>query len=851
MPETLYCAACGSPVEQVDAHRALCSNKQCNAGQMFWSCGFCKKFTFAYAPDQMRCYNAECRLYMVRREACPDCGSVSLITFRGVQACINRKCRRNEHTIKTCGACNNKSVITAGAQRFCVKSDCPNLMRPIDSCETCGQVSFDLDAGRCRNRVCKMFDVKVKACPSCGKRARIDDPVHPQNGQCVSCGQSDSAHRAPERQPARNTAKQLPRGGPPTPAPAAAPPKPAARPAPEQPHVPISASGPLPAVAPLPEAARAGWRDATPRPHAPEQPMAASQAVPEAPAWREPAAAPKPGSGGWTAPPPSAADRLKQMTEASEEVPRLDQLARDREAVQRDRRGDVGTAADASILEAYEFVRDYVLSDNVREFPVILVIGLSGAGKTTYLSMLGEILRTRKTKYYFPHEGIDIRPVMVEELAQRRAKETGVPPPQDLHRYRSRIKDLVYDFAQHNYQSYIGRMLWCGATPREVPGEISTYFLVAELRRHMHTIAKIVTLETSGEDFEDVLRGIRHFDPGQETHNPLHRVLYELLDIAQDFVVLVSPDGPHNDEVFHDFFLMINDALQPRGLNVFREEVRERLMSITETDAEGKGGAHFMDLLRGLKRDREIESQREADLRRRGMLHADQLAKILEQLDQSGGAALTGASGEILREFEADMEKLDPATVGRVRDLIRSRGIAEELIVSYYKGLIPRIIESMPGIMRAREAARQESRQARAEDIPADIWEGALWDIRKKYGLTDSFVIAKEAVLEDERPVRRMRNLKHIAIAVTKSDMYPIICPVENFPVRMLPRSNMHLAEIENLLKLCGGRGVRYYNSSATGYSILRDTLYYPGKENTFTPINILEPIFDSLDLEA
>ena len=59
------------------------------------------------------------------------------------------------------------------------------------------------------------------------------------------------------------------------------------------------------------------------------------------------------------------------------------------------------------------------------------------------------------------------------------------------------------------------------------------------------------------------------------------------------------------------------------------------------------------------------------------------------------------------------------------------------------------------------------------------------------------------------------------------------------------------LAEIENLLKLCGGRGVRYYNASATGYSILRDTLYYPGKENTFTPINILEPIFDSLDLQA
>jgi hypothetical protein len=42
---------------------------------------------------------------------------------------------------------------------------------------------------------------------------------------------------------------------------------------------------------------------------------------------------------------------------------------------------------------------------------------------------------------------------------------------------------------------------------------------------------------------------------------------------------------------------------------------------------------------------------------------------------------------------------------------------------------------------------------------------------------------------------------------------------------------------------------VRYYNTSATGYSVLQGTQYVPGHENTLTPINVIEPIFDMLNL--
>jgi hypothetical protein len=50
-------------------------------------------------------------------------------------------------------------------------------------------------------------------------------------------------------------------------------------------------------------------------------------------------------------------------------------------------------------------------------------------------------------------------------------------------------------------------------------------------------------------------------------------------------------------------------------------------------------------------------------------------------------------------------------------------------------------------------------------------------------------------------------------------------------------------------LHLLGGK-VSFYNASTSGYSILRDTLYVPGPENTLTPINIIEPIFDMLGIQ-
>ena len=61
----------------------------------------------------------------------------------------------------------------------------------------------------------------------------------------------------------------------------------------------------------------------------------------------------------------------------------------------------------------------------------------------------------------------------------------------------------------------------------------------------------------------------------------------------------------------------------------------------------------------------------------------------------------------------------------------------------------------------------------------------------------------------------------------------------------MLPQMHMILQMPKRYYK-----DITYYNTSATGYSVLRDTLYYPGKENTLSPINIIEPIFQLLNID-
>ncbi len=110
------------------------------------------------------------------------------------------------------------------------------------------------------------------------------------------------------------------------------------------------------------------------------------------------------------------------------------------------------------------------------------------------------------------------------------------------------------------------------------------------------------------------------------------------------------------------------------------------------------------------------------------------------------------------------------------------------------------------------------------------------------------FDLALDPNLQESRMASRMKNLKYLSVVVTKSDMNPVIHPPERYPESKMQKSSLHVRDIDNYLRLLGGQ-IRYYNASVTGYSFMRDTRHYPGKVNTLTPINVIEPIFDMLQI--
>lgn len=121
-------------------------------------------------------------------------------------------------------------------------------------------------------------------------------------------------------------------------------------------------------------------------------------------------------------------------------------------------------------------------------------------------------------------------------------------------------------------------------------------------------------------------------------------------------------------------------------------------------------------------------------------------------------------------------------------------------------------------------------------------------DVRSDLDLDPALPLVTSGTSPSEGAEAPFSGLRHIAMVITKSDMYPVVCPPDHYPDQKMQKCRPAITALAGYLKLCGG-GIRYYNASSSGYSILRDTIYYPGKENTLTPINVAEPIFDMLEI--
>jgi hypothetical protein len=872
----LRCLSCGSDLAQAGYRRAKCTNPRCTLGSTLYQCEFCETYAVTRQVQGLTCHNPDCRVYDMLRKGCHACDKVSLVAYRGMEVCLNRRCSTNAKRLRNCIFCRRPALLSLSDYSICIKGHCSHFLVPLVRCFFCKAITFNIEKKTCENPACKMNGVRVDLCPFCNTRARTVVPGEGGLGRCLN----PSCKRKQAEGPSRELPDEMPSGtlvladevlqeldkimgsarqrqakgaaGTPGSARAAragAEPAGSFRTARERPATPAAAP-----PAPRPPAAASPIDDLAPLPAPPPPARATTDRFAGGPSGGQ-----LDGDSGLVrptdfvdtvsaaAPPPVGGPGLRD-SEATVPMPPPSAAAprSDPETV---RTGGAGAGSMSSpILETFEFVKEKLLTEAGGTAPVYMVIGTAGAGKTTYLCMLGEILRCRESKYHFPYQGMDVRRIQVEKLAG-----AGGARGARLEVYKNHIKDLVFDFAQKEYSGSISKMHWPEQTPSD---EKSSFFLVTELTRQQKTVARIVTFETSGEDFQAALKGITEYDPSKVTDNPLHQMIYELMDLAEGFVVLMPPEGRANDDIYKDFFLAIREGLEPRALNHLSAVVQTRLGKgasggAKDTDKEA-AEAGLTQMIQMVRLGELLDRRKTEDRQRFRKEWSDSLRQIRYRLKQGDLNAIDGPEGQCMKEAEKVVLEMGAEGVQRARNALREKGITKDRIISYYVGLLDYVERELDNILDKlpppRGAATAEG-EGGQEGISKEEFDRALWEIRGEYGLSEGFALEFSPDTFGRGEVRRFRHLKHLAVVFTKTDMYPAVYPPENYPSRNLPGCKIHIDVVEDYLRLLSG-SIRYYNASATGYSLLRDTLYVPGPENTFTPINVVEPIFDMLGIQ-
>jgi len=909
-PEQIICAACGSRAEEDGARRAKCPNPSCPTGGTVYMCEFCEKFAVSRQIEGLMCHNPKCRMYNLLRKVCPDCSKISRITYQGADLCLNRRCPSHKRGFDKCFYCHKPAVAKLPDFNACLKGHCKRFLTPTTACAFCNKPSHNIEMKVCENTDCRMHNVRVDVCPSCGERTRVIDPKHPENGSCLSAKcmskkMDKSLKLSGTLLLAPDELEELDKiigdgGGAGAPAPSGAfdptmidsP-----RSAPDMPPISLGAPDGRSGLPPTIMEGMPGVAEEGPKT--------------SANTWLknlERDAAEAGGAAGSQASGPSLEDILSGAQPIPQSAPEADSEARksglklaesgssfdaggafpsngppagakpvpvggligiqgDTDATMAMAPGASAPAeaaaapAGASAMESYEiesspvfqafaFVKEYILKEEGKRCPMYLVIGTAGAGKTTYLTMLGEILRARDTKYHFPFEGIDLRRIQVEQILAERHAPTNISPEMIIEGAKRHVRDLVFEFAQKEHTSTISRMNWPEHTP---PDEASSFFLVTELRRYQKTLAKIVTFETSGEDFEAALRGITEYDPKSTTDKPIQKVLFELMSLADGFVILMVPEGRDNDEIYRNFFLAVRDGLEPRALNAFAAELRKRGAGDKKAGAEEAEGIGSTMMINAALLQGELSKQKDDEVRKRRKEMEEQLRLIRLKLQKGEVEALASAEGLFLRKVERALLAAGVKAIAEKHEQLKKLGATRERILAYYQIILEFIEKNDKDLARIDEMLGQPGAEAggadQGEAIPAEEYERLLLEIRNDFGLSEDFRIAQTPELLTERPVARFRNLKQLSLVFTKTDMYAATYPPENYPSKRLPSCNMYLRMVEDYLRLIGG-SIRYYNASATGYSVLRNTLYLPGPENTMTPINVVEPLFDMLGVQ-
>jgi hypothetical protein len=498
--------------------------------------------------------------------------------------------------------------------------------------------------------------------------------------------------------------------------------------------------------------------------------------------------------------------------------------------------------ADAEIERAFAFVQDAILCGaGGMPAPVFLVFGLAGSGKSTYLTMLGEILSQGEGKYHFPCPGVTVRSLRLDELIDQH--RPGIDPSERAMLQR-RIRDLTYDFAERHHRDYLANGAWVPATVRETgsAGEAHSFFLVTELVRNNAPFGRIVTIETSGEDYAAVLARMGSVRDPADLPSPLHRVLHRLLDAATGIILLLDPAAADNDQVYTAFLRVLEESVEGRAAHALAAAVDHRL-----SEAAAQAQPEVASIDDALAREGAAEAARAREQVERTAFGArlqsfnDELAAAPRTIE--GMSALAMRWRPLLAELELLIGRIDPAFQARSAENFRIHGRTAANYLLYYEGVL--------GLLRQEDAFAAAVRQRiELEDARSRDTAAVIARICQERGLREPLHEAFLARWRDRDPGRRLARLRYLAAVVTKADRHPIVYPPSDYPKFKLPASHAHLERLQTWLTLAGGH-LRCYNATAIGYAVPRGGRYQPGPGNSFTPVNIVEPVLDMLAPEA
>ena len=871
MPATRTpCVDCGQDLSPITNTTWQCTNPVCPGGRHHYLCGFCRSPGFSLAKRM--CTKKSCKTFGMVREPCKACHNFSVVTINGETFCVNRRCPSVADRLSDCDSCQTPSLIHMDRFSICVKSNCPMLMvpRPQAEADTAMEVPSEEPQHSAVDRVAMRMPTTDRRVPQERDQKEIPKdrlvtpqaslrtpppiPVTPRGVTPPPADAPPDLKAAPTPTVIQDKAKP-PEDDPwgfSRPMPAVEAPRQPLRPPPTDREDERTITDPMPVVkAPEPVKTPDPVKAKTPPPVQERQttpppvpdvadakpvPVAQTPPVkpPDLPAVQTPAAqTPAPQT-------PAVSPPIQLVPPQPVATP---EPGRPRPAVEHN---TAMLMATSDIERAYNFIMNHVLAAPDQPLaPIVLVFGLAGSGKSTYLTMLGEILANGAGKYHFPYPGVNVRAVQVDRLIDERL---GVDTStRDRELLRRRIRDLCYDYAEKYYNEYLVNGAWAPATVRETgnAGEASaahSYFLMSDLIRDGATFGRLVTIETSGEDYQEVLRKLGTVRSVNELSSPLHRVLYRLIDAATGIIVLLDPGSHDNDQNYASFLRIIKEEIEGRAAHALA-----RLIDAKTTADLAEAAAKRPSLDSALEDEDNRRRKEERQTRIRGTFI--EALRLLDEtlratpMTHEGVASLAAQHKTFLDQLEAIIVQVSPEFAAGAELKFQQHGRTATNYLQYYRGLMIKLAQK--DIFEAAVALRarmEETQERQADAVIARI----LAERGLKERMHEAFVKRWAG-----RPAgRRLEHLRYLSMVVTKSDRYPIVYPPSDYPKFKLPTCSTHLATLESYLGILGGE-VRYYNATSIGYAIQRGNQYGPGPGNSFTPVNIVEPLFDILLDEA